>query len=893
MGEVYRAKDSRLNRDVALKVLPELLAGDPDRLARFRREAQVLASLNHPNIAHLYGFEETTTATAGGGVHALVMELVEGPTLAGLLDQRHAAGTALQLDDALRIARQIADALEAAHEQGIVHRDLKPANVKVRDDGTVKVLDFGLAKALDPPAAASAGAMNSPTLTARATQLGMILGTAAYMAPEQAKGKIVDRRADIWAFGVVLYEMLTGRRAFDAEDVPDTLAAVLTHEIDWTALPADVPARLRNLLQDCLIRDPKQRLRDIGDARVALDRILSGAPDTSLTPASAIVVAPARRALPWAAGLLAAALASAATWALVHRAPEPPAQPVRFAVIPPTAQPVLLGVPDRALAISPDGTHIAYIARGGNLIVRPMDQIVMETLPGITGASGPFFSPDGKWIGFFQDGDREIRKVSITGGPSNLVCKITAPARGASWGPNDTIVFATGNNGLFTVSAAGGEPRLITKPDLARGELGYHNPSLLPGGDAVLFTITSAGQQSGSSDQIAVLDLKTGKSRTLIRGGRQAEYVAPGYLVYATAGTLRAVRFDLGRLELQGDAVPVLTQVGTTAFGVAEFSISRTGALVFMPGVLAFAAPRSLVWIDRKGQEKPINAPPRAYYALRLSPDGTRLALDIRDQDNDIWVWDLARETPTRITVNPAVDSFPVWTPDSQRIVYTSVLGGVSANLFSQSADGTGAPVRLTTADHVQFAMSFTPDGSLLVKEQNPGTKDDISVLSMTGNREVSQLINTPFNERNAEVSTDGHWLAYESDRSGELQIYVQPFPKVNDGGGVQISATGGSKPVWAPSGRELFYFNDSALYVVAVQTTPRFSAGKPVKLFDVRFVGQLLSGRFYDVSRDGQSFVVIKDAPTPNQPAAEAPSLMVVLNWVEELKAKVGGRVP
>jgi eukaryotic-like serine/threonine-protein kinase len=890
MGEVYRAKDTKLNRDVALKVLPELLAGDPDRLARFRREAQLLASLNHPNIAHLYGFEETeaTAAGPGGAAHALVMELVEGPTLAELAGQR----AALKTDDALRIARQIAEALEAAHEQGIVHRDLKPANVKVRGDGTVKVLDFGLAKALEPSGAASAEAMNSPTLTARATQLGVILGTAAYMAPEQAKGKIVDRRADIWAFGVVVYEMLTGRRAFDAEDVSDTLAAVLTREIDWTALPADVPARLRALLRDCLIRDPRQRLRDIGDARIAIDRILGGAPDSSLTPASAVVVAPARRVLPWMAGLFAAVtLASAATWAVVHEAPEPPAQPVRFAIAPPPAQGIVLTATDRALAISPDGTHVAYVATGGSLVVRAIDRIDTETLPGITGVRSPFFSPDGKWLGFFQ-GTTEIRKVSITGGPSLPVCKITAASHGASWGPNDTIVFSMGNNGLFTVSGGGGDPKMITKSDFAHGEFGHYFPAVLPGGQALLFTINAApGQPSHDADQIAVLDLKTGKQKTLLRGGSQAEYVFPGYLVYAAAGALRAVRFDLERLEVQGDAVPVQAQVATSTLGTAEFSISRTGSLVYLPGSFAGSTARSLVWIDRKGREELIKAPPRAYYALRLSPDGTRLAIDIRDQDknNDIWVWDLDRETSTRITVDPGVDSFPVWTTDSRRIVYSSMHGGASPNLFWQAADGTGSAERLTTADHVQFAMSFSPDGgSLLVKEQNAGTADDISILSMTGKREVASLIHTSFNERNAEVSPDGHWLAYESDESTLGQIYVQPFPQVNNGGRVQISTNGGWKPMWAPNGRELFYFNDNALYGVAVHTTPSFSLGKPVKLFDARLTWQLVSGRFYDISRDGQRFVVIKDPRPTNQAAAEAQGLVVVVNWVEELKAKV-----
>jgi len=430
---------------------------------------------------------------------------------------------------------------------------------------------------------------------------------------------------------------------------------------------------------------------------------------------------------------------------------------------------------------------------------------------------------------------------------------------------------------------------MITTPDLAHGEFGHHYPSVLPGGEAVLFTINPPGQQSGSGDQIAVLDLKTGKQKTLVRGGSQAEYVNPGYLVYAAAGTLRAVRFDPDRLEVHGDPVPVLAQVATATLGTAEFSISPTGTLVYLPGGFAAATARSLVWIDRKGHEELIKAPPRAYYALRLSPDGTRLAIDIRDQENDIWVWDLARETSTRITVDPGIDSFPVWTTDSRRIVYSSAHGGTAPNLFWQAGDGTGPAERLTTADHVQFPMSFSPDGrSLLVKEQDASTRDDISILSMTGTRQLAPLIRTSFNERNAEVSPNGHWLAYESEESTPGQIYVQPFPLVNNGGRVQISTSGGSKPVWAPSGRELFYFNENALYSVAIRTTPSFSPGKPVKLFAVRPIG-LLSGRFYDVSRDGQRFVVVKDPLPTNQLAADERGLVVVVNWVEELKTKVG----
>jgi len=491
MGEVYRARDAKLNRDVALKVLPAVLADDPDRLARFQREAQVLGALNHPNIAHIHGFEDSPSTGSGhsGVTHAIVMELVEGPTLA----DRIAQGP-ISLDDALPIARQIAEALEAAHELGIVHRDLKPANIKVRDDGVVKVLDFGLAKALDPGSTASGSAMNSPTLTARATQMGTILGTAAYMAPEQAKGRSVDRRADIWAFGVVLYEMLTAERCFKGEDISDTLAAVLRQDVDWAVLPADTPPRLKRLLERCLDRDVKQRLRDIGEARVEIAKIELGAPDTSVMMAASTVIAPApapKAIVPWAIAAAAtiALVTSVALWAPWKAAP--PAQPMHLSIVPPVALPYNAANFERNMAVSPDGTHVAYVsAPDGKLVVRAINSLEAEPLSGITGARQPFFSHDGKWIGFAQ-GATEMKKVSITGGPAVTICKLTAPPRGASWGPDDTIVFATAgtNLGLLSVPAGGGqEPKELTKTG---GESDHLFPAWLPGGRAVLFTMAA------------------------------------------------------------------------------------------------------------------------------------------------------------------------------------------------------------------------------------------------------------------------------------------------------------------------------------------------------------------------------------------------------------------
>ena len=893
MGQVYRATDTKLKRQVAIKILPPSLAADADRLARFQREAEVLASLNHPHIAAIYGLEES------GDMTALVMELVEGDDLS----QRITRG-AIPIDEALPIAKQIAEALEAAHEQGIIHRDLKPANIKVRPDGTVKVLDFGLAKALEPTGARSASHAMSPTITTPAmTQAGIILGTAAYMAPEQAKGRAVDKRADIWAFGVVLYEVLTGRRLFDAEDMSETLAAVLTRDVSLTALPAAVPARLRALLRDCLIRDPRQRLRDIGDARIGLEQIIAGAPGEVSTPASVTAVVPAwRRALPWAVvSALTAGLAAVVVLWAPWRAAAPP-RVTRMTITPAGPAALTINGADRDLVLSPDGTHVVYVGNAGTqLFVRALDALEPVAIASGGNLRSPFVSPDGQWVGFV-DNISTLKKVAITGGPPITLASIDDDApRGATWAPDDTIIFATNNltTGLKRVSAAGGMPEVLTRPDPAQDEADHLWPEILPGGRAVLFTITS---QAGGLDaaQVAVRDLRTGTQKVLVRGGSDGHYVASGlgspkraereggHLVYVAAGTLRAIPFDPTRLETHGTAVPVLPRLATKVTGAGDFAVATDGTLVYVdvPGNFAANA-RTLVWVDRTGQEALVAAPPRAYEQPRLSPDGTRIAIFSRDQENDLWIWDLRRATLTRLTLDPRQDSFPVWTPDGGRIVFSSTRGGAT-NLWWQAADGTGAAERLTTSSNAQFVTGITPDGAAVVfDESTPTMGRDLLQLALDGTRRVTPLLQTKFDERNGIVSPDGRWLAYESNSSGSFEIYVRPFPIVG-GGQWQISTAGGRQPLWARSGKELFYLGaDGMLLRAPVEASgATWNNGTPIKLLEGRY--RFFSGlgvRTYDVSPDGQRFLMIK---APGTDASAAPALIVVQHWDEELKRLV-----
>jgi len=931
MGEVYRARDTNLKREVAIKVLPEGFSQDPDRLARFQREAELLATLNHPNIAAVYGLEKSE------GVTAIVLELVEGDTLAEhlvrLKPDTTGAGTAgsvvsgfsrtgMPLDEALAIGRQVADALEAAHEKGVVHRDLKPANIKITPDGKVKVLDFGLAKMLEGPGGSGVsggpggpgGLSMSPTLSVHATFAGTILGTAAYMSPEQARGKPVDRRTDIWAFGCVLYEMLTGRQAFDTgETVSDAIAAILKTDVDWTALPADVPDQIRLLLKRCLEKDRAARIGEIGTARFLMTETIAVQPPRATDSVAPLPPSRGRSVLVGSAGVIAgAALAAGVAWWVVRSTPPAKVQPMRFVIATPATLPLAPTNSDRQLVITPDGSHVVYVAgretsgfgtAGAQLMIRSIDQIEAVPLRGITSARFPFFSPDGKWIAYF-DGQTDLKKVSVTGGPPISLCRIGASPRGGSWGADDTIVFTTVDTatGLLSVPAGGGEPKVLTKPDAAHGETGHWFPSFLPSGRAVLYTIRPAGGIMDNA-QVAVLDLKTGKAKTLIRGGAQAEYIElssgsgrTGLLIYAVAGSLRAVRFDPITFDVLSDPVPVLEQLASVGSGAAQYTVSRTGALVFVPGGLTTGstfgggALRTLVWIDRRGHEESIPAPARSYVSPRLSPDGTTIALDSRDQELDIWTFDLARKTLTRLTMDPAVDGYPVWTPDGRRIIFESNRGGGVFNLYSQAADGTGVPEALTKSQNSVWPHSISPDGTRMVlHETGSKTGDDLDVLVMDGKSKPEPLIQTAFSEQHGEISPDGRWLAYDSNDSGQQQVHVRPFPNVNSGHW-QVSPSGGSKPVWAHNGKELFYLSGRAMMAVPVQTTTSFSAGNPVKLFE----GPYFSGgsaRVYDVSRDGQKFLMIKEPPTTTDLTATQASMVVVLNWTEELKARLSAR--
>jgi Tol biopolymer transport system component len=880
MGEVYRARDTTLNREVALKVLPDAFNLDPDRLARFKREAQVLASLNHPNIAAIYGFE------ASGHVQALVLELVDGPTLA----ERIAQGP-IPLDDALPIARQIAEALEAAHEQSIIHRDLKPANIKLRPDGAVKVLDFGLAKALESAPGMRSDVTASPTVTTPAmTGMGVMLGTAAYMSPEQAKARSADKRSDLWAFGCVLYEMLTGKRAFEGEDVTDTLAAILRGEPDWTALPANVPAAVRTVLRRCLEKDRKARLADISTALFVVNEPTILAPSASVSPAAAKVhwAAPWRRVAAFTAVAVAAgAIVGAAVWF----ATRPAARRVtRFTITASGRAALTIGGNEPDLAIAPDGSRVVYAGNNGRqLFVRTLD--ALEPLAIATGEAlrGPFVSPDGQWVGFADNNNLVLTKVAISGGPAIPLAPLDGALRGATWLPDDTIVFATANpaTGLQRISANGGTPTVLTRPDHARGEADHLWPEALPGGRAVLFTIRA---QTGGLDaaQIAVLDLRTHTSTTLLGGGSHGHYVASGHLVYTAAGTLRAMLFDLSQLGVRGPAVPVVPRVVTTDGGAGDFGVASDGTLVYVDAPSGGTG-RTLVWVDRRGKEEPIAAEARAYAQPRISPDGTRVALYCADQENDICIWDLRRETLRRFTFDPGVDQTPIWTPDGQRIVFGSLKDAGVSNLWWQAADGAGAAERLTTSSNAQFPTGISPDGTQLVfVEQTATMGRDLMLLSLDGSHRVTPLLQTRFDERNGNVSPDGHWLAYESNSSRQLDIYVRPFPNA-EGVQWQISTTGGTRPLWSPrTGKELFYVAaDGALMKVPVDASgAAWSAGTPMKLLEGRyFTGGSNVSRSYDISPDGQRFLMIKEAGTD---ATEPPSIIVVEHWDEELKRLV-----
>ena len=891
MGEVYRARDTQLDREVALKVLPELFVSDPDRVARFQREAKTLAALNHPNIGGIYGLEEEN------GVTALVMELVEGEDLA----QRIIHGP-IPLDDALPVARQIAEALEAAHEQGIIHRDLKPANIKLRPDGTVKVLDFGLAKVLGAESGISAAGdvSRSPTLTTPAmmTGVGMILGTAAYMAPEQAKGRAADKQSDIWAFGCVLYEMLTGTRAFGGEDISDTLANVLKGEPDWAALPTAIPGAVRTLLRRCLTKDRKRRLDSAADARLEIDDALtSPGPEDSIHAAPAPRLPPWRRAMPVVAAMLAALAAGYAAWTLKPAAPR---LVTRFVY---SLTEIGEGASNpnfHQVALSPDGTRLAY---GGNsgLYLRAFDSLDAEPIAGLPGAGPtrtPFFSPDGQWVGFWHDG--KLKKVSVSGGAPVTLCVVAAPPFGATWAADGTVLFGQGPEGIWRVSGDGGTPEQIITVKAGQRA---HGPQLLPDGRTVLFTLAQTGDWAEA--QLVAHSLDNGARQTLLTGGTDGRYLPTGHIVYMLRGTMLAVPVDVASLRLRGGPVPTVEGMWEgSGIGAAQFAVSAQGTLAYVPPPATFtAARRELVWVDRQGREEAIAAPPRPYVYPRLAPDGARLVLDVAADNRDIWIWDFARGTLTRLTDDPSLDRGPIWTPDGQRIIFSSNRAGV-ANLFWQAANGTGMAERLTNSNNV-YAHTISPDGTrLVVRQTDRGAAPDLMMFDL-GNRrripspssgvtDLTPLVKTPFGEFNAEISSDGRWLAYQSNSSGSFEVYVRPFPDVG-GGQWLVSTAGGTEPLWSRDGRELFYRAPSG-GVMRVGLTPgsTWTADTPAELIAASPYAVGARGDFnefpyrtYDVSLDGLRFLMIKNSEGPPQTSA-SPRIIVVQNWFDELKRRV-----
>ena len=859
MGEVYRASDSKLGRDVALKMLPVAFAGDPDRLARFEREARTLAALNHPHIAQIYGFEQT------GGRSALVMELVDGEDLSERLTRG-----ALQPDEALRIARQIAGALEAAHEVGIVHRDLKPANIKVNRNGDVKVLDFGLAKAVDANAAASG---RTATITSPAiTQGGIILGTASYMSPEQARGQHVDRRTDIWAFGVVMLEMLTASRVFKGDTVSDAIAAVLTHEPDLSAITGTTHPRVAELIRRCLRKDPKRRLRDIGDAVVELDDVLAGAPAVT-----AAVSAPASRPgiLPWAIACLSVAAAAVAIWISQRPPATVPEALARVTLLLPSDATMFLGR-GSSVAISPDGGRVVYPAtvKGRTqLYVRALDQTTSLPLPGTDGAADPFFSPDGQWVAFVAGG--KIKKIDLQGRTVVDIADAVNP-RGEAWAPDDSIIYTPNNaTGLFRVPSTGGTPQPLTTP--GDGELSHRWPQVARSGKAMVYTIWN---DTGFEGGRIVAQRMDGSGRTiLVQGGAYGRLVETpddgAYLVYAQPDGLLAAPIDLDRLELTGPVTPINESVMANLSGGAHFAFSDRGDLVYAPGTITEAS-KTLLWVDRAGKETLAAEIADLSVLMSVTRDGRRLIrLNTQGPARDVFVEDLETRTSRRLT-NGGFHGLPMLTRDETRVIYGSGLPNL--NLFWRPVDGAGEEERLTTSPNAQFASSAAPDGrSIVYTEFDPVSGSDIWQLPLEGDRRPRELVRTKFSEGNADVSPDGRWLAYQANQTGRFEIYVTTYP--TPGTTVQISSAGGVEPVWGRDGRELFYRSDDRY--VAVPLSADAKPGQP----KLMFAGNYLSAPLYVPGRD--QFLLIRE----DGQAAAGKSLNLVLNWFSELTAKATSR--
>jgi serine/threonine protein kinase len=859
MGEVYRARDTRLGRDVAVKVLPRLFSTDPERLTRFEREARLLASLNHPHIAAIYGFEQTS------GVHALVLELVEGPTLAERLQRGP-----LPTTEALRIARQTADALEAAHERGVVHRDLKPHNIKVKADGAVKVLDFGLAKAAIA-AASDADVSPSSTTSNDGTRDGIILGTMSYMSPEQSRGHAVDKRTDIWAFGCVLYEMLTGHALFTGETVSDTLAAVLKQEPDWRALPADTPASIRSLLRRCLNKDPVDRLHDIADARIEIqDTIAESAAMTPTGPQPS--AARWTRILPW----VVAAGSVVMTLLVVQqgsRGGGSPAASVKRLDLDLPAGVELVTVYPPAVVLSPDGTRVAFVGafRGlRQLYTRRLDQFETVPIRGTENANAVFISPDGRSLGLIT-ADLSLKRVSLADGLVTTIEHDAEFSAGAAWGADDRITFVRAG-ALWQVPASGGPAKQLTALDSGKRELLHAWPSVIAHGRILLF-VSITGASRGAS-RIEALSLPTGQRRVIVESGTFPLYAPSGHLVFFRDGALLGAPFDVDRLEVTGPVVRVLENlaVGTT-MDAPFVALSNAGSLTYAP---SDAGTTRLVWVSRLGVEQPITDTARRYQYPRLASDGRRTVVAA---GGDLWIQDNARATLTRLTSEQTVgNAFPVWTPDGTRVLFRTLTG-----LYWTAADGSGHPQAISGSLSGDLPCSVSPDGDTFAfMRQNAQTSRDIYVLSLRGDSRPRPVVNTPAYDGGAQFSPDGQWMTYASDESGQMQVYIRPFPGPDRRW--QVSAQGGTQPSWSRDGKEIFYRIGNKMMVVDVSAGVDLRLSQPRQLFEQRYVFQNISLANYDVSPDSQRFVMVKDD-------AGSGRLNVVLNWTEELKRLTASR--
>ena len=848
MGVVYRAHDARVGRDVAIKVSAERFTD------RFDREARAVAALNHANICTLYDV----------GPNYLVMEMVEGEPLRG----------PLPLQTALHYARQIADALDAAHEKGIVHRDLKPDNIRIRSDGTVKMLDFGLAKvnAESPPVDPA----NSPTIPVEGTHVGTILGTAAYMAPEQARGRPVDKRADIWAFGVVFYEMLTGRRAFAGDDVSTIIGAVIHSEPRWD----DVPSSVRRLLESCLQKDPRKRLRDIGDVWTLLD-------DRPATVAS-----PSRSVAGWSAAALFAAIATVALWAPWRSdAPESPRPMIRLDLdVGPEFSLAPLRAPTfSSVIVSPDATRIVFVGnppgRPPGLWTRRLDQSEITELPGTHGASNPFFSPDGSWVAFW-DG-RRLAKVPVAGG-AILPLADSPTMAGGSWSDDGNLIIGAGGPaavGLLSIPGIAGTPTPVAK--LASGELFHTSPYVLPGGQAAIVAAVRS-PPSLHTTNIDVITFADGQRKTLVRGAVGARYVSSGHLLYAIESTLYAVPFDLERLEPRGTAVAMLDDLALDDIArCPQYDTSREGTLVYRRNPGRFSTTATVQWVDATGQSQPlIDAPGHYVGKLRLSPDGTRVAFVRRDGPNDdVWVYDVTRESATRLTFGGGTFVNPVWSHDGRFVI----IGSLGDGLFWTTADGGRQPQPLLPGKTLPIPMSLSPDGRYLAYMQ-PDSLPQIWTVELHEDGAAlrasapKQFMSTPFTDDAPAFAPDGRWLAYESNESGTTEVYVRPFTPTAQSAGakVNISNGGGMSPAWLPKTRQLSYRSGSQIMVVDYSIRGEtFVAGKPRVWRTIP-----ADATTFDLAPDGKRLAVVVPRGTSQVPRPEG--IVVVQNFFDELRRRV-----